>query len=220
MIAMKFVTGLYNSIRNKGLRTTLRLAEIKVKSIVELFFPHTIWSESVGLRPVTSSLTDAQIEQVYKWSRDEETLRWTGGVPFELSLEEFREQKRRERWSLQFNQRLFYIVTKEDGIIGRVGLFTIDWERCEGEFGISLDKKYWDKRYGREATKMFIQYVFARTPIRRIYLGTYRENVRAQHSFIASGFRVTGTTSRFSPNENRHVDGIEMEVTAQDLKKD
>jgi len=213
------ISKIFSRIRTLGLGLTIKLVVVKIKSFFELIFPMSVWGERVGLRSVKSSLTEAEVGQIYGWSRDEEVLKWSGGVRSELSLDEFREQIRRERWRPQSEQRLFYIVTKQDGIIGRVGLYTIDWAKREGEFGISIDKKYWDKKYGREATNLLIQYIFTKTPIQRIYLGTFQDNLRAQHSFAASGFRVIGTINRFVASEGKNVDGIEMEITLKDVKK-
>jgi RimJ/RimL family protein N-acetyltransferase len=200
------------------MRRDPRLFLVKIKSVLDLIAPVTIWGERVGLRSIKSPLTDAEVEQIYGWSCDEEVLRWSGGAKSGLSLESFRDQIHRTRWKRQEDQCLFYIVTKEEGIIGRVGLYTINWAKREGEFGISIDKRHWNKRYGREATELLLRYIFGHTPVERIHLGTFQDNVRAQHSFIASGFRVIGKVSRFLPSEGREVDGIEMEITAQDLK--
>lgn len=194
------------------------LLGVKAKSVLDLILPVTIQGERVMLRSIKGPLTDAEVEQIYGWSQDEDVLKWSGGVRSELSLDAFRDQMRRERWKRQTNQRLFYIFTKEDGVIGRVGLFVIDWTKREGEFGISIDKKYWNKRYGREATDLFLRFIFDYTPIRRIYLGTFRDNIRAQRSFAASGFRIIGTMSRFLPSEGQQVNGIEMEIRVEDLK--
>jgi|WetSurMetagenome_2_1015567.scaffolds.fasta_scaffold102484_2 RimJ/RimL family protein N-acetyltransferase len=208
-----------NSARDLGLRTTYELILVKVASVLELFFPGTIWGDQVGLRSIKSPLTDTEVEKIYGWSIDEEILRWSGGSRSKLSLEEFRNKIHHDRWKAQSGQRLFYIISKTGEIIGRVGLFSIDWRKLEGEFGISIDKEYWSKHFGREATRLLTQYIFTKTPIKRIYLGTFQDNLRAQHSFMASGFRVTGTTSRFFPHEGRYVDGVEMEITRQDFKR-
>jgi RimJ/RimL family protein N-acetyltransferase len=210
---------LWRSIRNRGMSASTTLIVIKIKAVLELFIQPIIWGDKVGLRSTKSSLSDAQIEQVYELSRDEEVLRWSGGVRSEQSLDEFRDQIRRERWHFQTNQRLLYILSRENEIIGRVGLYTIDWEKREGEFGISINKKYWNKKYGRDATDLLIGYIFTQTPIRRIYLGTFQDNIRAQRSFAASGFRVVGTATRILPGESSPVNGIEMEITLQEWKK-
>ena len=214
---MNKIDRLITSFRNRELNTSMIVIKTKAKFYSELLFPVTIWGERIGLRSTRSGLTNGKIEQAYNLSRDEEMLRWSGGAPSQLALEQFREQTRRERWRFNPNQSLFYIITKKNEIIGRVGLYTIDWTNREGEFGISIGKNHWDKRYGREATDLFIQFIFNKTPINRIYLGTFQDNLRAQRSFAASGFYLVGTMSHFLPSESRYVDGVKMEITARDF---
>jgi RimJ/RimL family protein N-acetyltransferase len=206
------------SIRNRGLRTTLTLIAVKTKAVLELFMPRTIWGDSVGLRPVKSSLKDAEIEQDYRWSRDEDIVRLWGGAPTELSLDEFRNQLRRERWHPQSDQRSFYVVTHAGELIGRIRLYSIDWTKGEGEMGVFLDKEHWGKQYGREALKLLEQYIFTETPINRIYLLTFKDNVRAQRSFIACGFRAVGVARRYLPSLGEYVEHVQMEITRQDFR--
>jgi RimJ/RimL family protein N-acetyltransferase len=216
---MKFMTGFFTSVREHGISNTLAIVKVKAKFLTELFLPLTIWGERVVLRSTRNALKENEIEQVYNLSLDEEMLKWSGGTPSQLSLEEFQKQITNDRWHLHSNQYLFYIVKRANEIIGRVGLYTIDWSKQEGEFGISIGRQYWNRRYGREATDLFLQYIFAKTPIKRIYLGTFQDNLRAQRSFAASGFRKIGTESHFLPSAGKYVEGIKMEITAQDLMK-
>jgi RimJ/RimL family protein N-acetyltransferase len=170
------------------------------------------------LRPVKSSLKDAEIEQDYRWSRDEDIVRLWGGAPTELSLDEFRNQLRRERWHPQSDQRSFYVVTHAGELIGRIRLYSIDWTKGEGEMGVFLDKEHWGKQYGREALKLLEQYIFTETPINRIYLLTFKDNVRAQRSFIACGFRAVGVARRYLPSLGEYVEHVQMEITRQDFR--
>jgi RimJ/RimL family protein N-acetyltransferase len=206
-----------SSIRNRGLAATVALTVISLQSFLESLVPRTIWGERIGLRSVKGPLTDAEVEQVYKWSHDEEMLKWSGGTPSELTLDQFQDQSRRERWHPESNQRVFYIVTRSGELIGRIGLYSIDWAKKDGELGISIDKEYWNRQYGREAIKLLTRYVFAKMPIQRICLGTFKDNVRAQRAFAACGFRVVGTARRFAPIEGEYRDGIVMELTQQDF---
>ena len=209
-----------SSIRNRGLNTTLVLAAMRIKVILELPIPWTIWGDRVGLRSVKSTLTVAELEQVHKWSRDEQVLQWSGSTPIQLTLDEFHNQLRRERWHPQFNQRVFYIVTRTDELIGRVGLFTIDWGKLEGELGILIAKEYWNKQYGRDAIKVILRYIWSETPLQRIYLNTATENVRAQRSFAACGFCKVGMGRRYLPAKGEYIsEGVEMEILRRDARQ-
>jgi RimJ/RimL family protein N-acetyltransferase len=85
--------------------------------------------------------------------------------------------------------------------------------------GVFLDKKYWGKQYGREALKILERHIFTETPINRIYLLTLKDNLRAQRSFAACGFRTVGVARRYLPSMGEYVDHIQMDITRQDFRE-
>ena len=204
------------SIRSHGLRRTVAIINMRIASLLEPFLPRTIWGENIGLRSVKISLTNAEVEQVYRWSRDEDLSRWTASPPTELTLAEFRDHLRRERWRPRFDQQHFFIVTRAGELTGKISLYAIDYTTGDAELGIFLDKKYWSRYYGREAIRLLEWYTFSETPIDRILLGTFKENVRAQRSFAACGFRVVGSAGRLNPVSGEYIEGVKMEITRSD----
>lgn len=176
-----------------------------------------IWNRGVGLRPFEDPITDEEIAQVYHWSRDEQLLRWSGGQPTDLTLAEFSERLRSDQHELFEQRRVFFILTPERRLIGRIGVFAIDWQRRDGELGIVIgEKSEWNKGYGRAAIRLLLHHLFNTTCLERVYLFTYPENLRAQRCFAACGFRVVGTVSRFSVERGEHT-AIEMEITRRDF---
>jgi RimJ/RimL family protein N-acetyltransferase len=216
---MTYLLKALGSIRKRGLKLTFLLAFIKAKSYIDLLLPKTIWGSRIGLRPVACSLTEAQIERVYQWNIDEEILRWSAAAPTRVTLDEFRSQLRLQRWRPQSDRRSFYIVTRTNELIGKVTLDSIDWVKGEGEVGIILDKQYWSQHYGREALQILQHYVFSKTPINRIHLGTFNDNLRAQRSFAACGFRVVGVRGHYNPVLGQYSQGVAMEITRQDFRE-
>ncbi len=175
------------------------------------------WGNKIGLRPFEDPLTDAESARVYRWSRDEELLRWSGGSPTDLTLEEFRDQLRRERNRTPRERRAFFLVTREGELIGRVGCFAIDDRKKQGELGILIgERAYRGKGVGRDAVTTLLRYLFETTPLERINLFTYTENIRAQRCFAACGFRSLGVARHLSP-EVGEFDGIEMEITRHEF---
>jgi RimJ/RimL family protein N-acetyltransferase len=179
----------------------------------------TLWATTIGLLPFEEPLTDAEIARVYRWSKDESVLRWSGGIPTELSFPEFAERLRNEQRHPLDNRIAFFIVNRNDELIGRIGVFAIDWNKREGELGIVIgETTEWNKGYGRQAIRLLLQHLFASTTLERIILYTFTDNLRAQHCFAACGFRAIGTARRFSPDIGEY-DGIEMEITRQTLNQ-
>jgi len=189
-----------------------------------------IWGNQVGLRLFGEPISDVEAARVYRWSRDVELLRLSGGEPTELTLEEFREQLRGDHQDLFDHRRAFFILMRPfDGVypensrraqgelIGRIGCFAIDWTRRDGELGIVIgEPAFWGKGYGRAAVTLLLRHLFETTLLDRIYLFTYPENMRAQRCFAACGFRSLGSARRFSIERGEH-DGVEMEITRQEF---
>lgn len=175
--------------------------------------------KQVGLRPFEEVISDAEIARIYRWSGDQTVLRWSGGTPTELSFPEFREHLLRDfetRWD---NRLVFLIVTNDGTLIGRIGIFAIDWNKHEGELGIAIgESAYWGQGYGRDAVATLLRFAFETTVLDRINLYTFVDNVRAQKCFIACGFRALSTARRFSPDIGEY-DGIEMEITRGDFAR-
>jgi ribosomal-protein-alanine N-acetyltransferase len=176
-----------------------------------------IWGEKTGLRPFEDQLTDDEIARVYRWSSDEQILRWSGGSPTDLTIAEFRERLLNERGHIPANRRAFFIVTRDGALIGRIGCFAIDWDKREGELGIVIgESTSWGQGYGRDAVTTLLRHLFETTSLDRINLFTFPENIRAQRCFAACGFRVIAHARRFSPDIGE-FDGIEMEITRREF---
>lgn len=176
-----------------------------------------IWGNKIGLRPFEDPISDDEAACVYRWSRDAELLRWSGGTPTELSLAEFRERLRGDNRIPSDQRRAFLIVTRTNKLIGRIGCFALDWARRDGELGIVIgETAEWGKGYGRAAVLLLLPYLFETTPLERVYLFTYPDNVRAQRCFAACGFRSLGSARRFSA-ECGEYDGVEMEITRREF---
>lgn len=177
-----------------------------------------IWGEKTALRRFEEPMTDAEMTLLYQWSNNEEVLRWSGGAPTGLSESEFREHLYAERLYAPTNRRAFLIFTREPfELIGRLGIFGIDWETRQGELGVVIgEKKYWGQGYGRDAIQTLVQHLFTTSTMERIYLYTFADNYRAQKCFAAAGFHLVDQARRFNPGIGE-FEGIQMQVTRADL---
>jgi len=145
-------------------------------------------------------------------------LRWSGGTPTDLTADEFREHVRGERLYGPTNRRMYLVFAREDmTLIGRIGIFAIDWNQRDAELGIVIgDRAYWNRGYGRDAVHALLRHLFTSSSLNTIYLYTFADNVRAQHAFAAVGFRVTERGPRFTPDVGE-FDSVKMEITRQEF---
>lgn len=177
-----------------------------------------IYGEKTFLRRFEDRMSDAEISRLYAWSRDTELLRLSGGTPTELSESEFREHVRGERLYGPTNRRMFLLFARESmELIGRIGIFAIDWNRRDAELGVVIGaREYQNRGYGRDAARTLLHHLFTSSSLNLIYLYTFQENVRAQHAFAAAGFRITERGPRFTPDVGE-FDGVKMEITRQEF---
>ncbi|RME47678.1 MAG: N-acetyltransferase [Chloroflexi bacterium] len=171
-----------------------------------------IRGERVALRPYEAGFTEDELRRMYKWSRDETVLRWSGGSVLLMSFEDFKQAFQRELRRQDKHSQSFGLLTDTGEFIGRLGYYNIDYRRREAELGIAIgEKEYWGRGYGTDAVKTLLAYIFEETDLERIYLYTYAENLRAQRSFEKCGFRKIGRNRRFSLERGSH-DEIQMEI--------
>lgn len=158
-------------------------------------------------------MSDAEIARLYAWSSDEELLRWSGGTRTELTQQEFGEHVRGERLFGPTNRRMFLIFARDTlELIGRIGIFAIDWNRRDAEMGIVIgERAYQNRGYGRDAARTLLRHLFTTSSLNSIYLYTFADNLRAQHSFERAGFRVTERSMRFTP-EVGEFSSVRMEL--------
>jgi RimJ/RimL family protein N-acetyltransferase len=173
-----------------------------------------IYGTKTALRRFEDRMSDAEIARLYEWSRDAELLRWSGGTLTDMSWSEFREHVRGERLFGPTNRRMFLIFARENlELIGRMGIFAIDWSQRQAEMGIVIgERAYQGRGYGRDAVSTLLHHLFTSSSLQKIYLYTFADNVRAQRSFAAVGFHVTERGARFTPDIGE-FDGVKMEIT-------
>lgn len=172
--------------------------------------------ERVILRPFEHGFTEEELYRMYRWSRDESVLRWSGGSVLLMSFEEFKDALYHELHHPDKHSRTFSLLTDTGEFIGRLGFYNIDYRRHQAELGIAIgEKAYWGLGYGTDAVKTLLAYIFRETDLQRIYLHTYAANRRAQRAFEKCGFRKVKRNRRFSPEYGAH-DEIQMEIYRSD----
>lgn len=92
---------------------------------------------------------------------------------------------------LPLNARWFSIDTSDGVHIGTCGIYNFD--NVTGQLGIRIgDKSYWNKGYGTDATRAFVDYCFATLGMARIWLKVLPANIRAIRCYEKSGFTECG----------------------------
>ncbi len=135
----------------------------------------------------SKSLDDAKAD--YSWRIDPELASLDATRPITLSYFEYLRYHRDDiNYPSPWSVRLA-IETPDGQHIGNCMYYDIDTNKSHCELGIVIgDRQYWNKGYGTDVVKTLLRHVFSTTELKRVYLHTLVDNVRAQKSFTKSGF--------------------------------
>ncbi|MFY0631396.1 MAG: GNAT family N-acetyltransferase [Flavobacteriaceae bacterium] len=83
---------------------------------------------------------------------------------------------------VQKDKLVLAVCVKDNNVhIGNISLQKIDFFNQTAEFAIMLgEKEYWGKGYSKEAAELIIHHGFNTMNLRRIYCGTFENNVSMQ----------------------------------------
>lgn len=113
-----------------------------------------------------------------------------------------------------------YIIEVNNQSIGVVGLYNINYRNRNCEFGIYIgEKSFHGKGYGKEATKLMLNYGFANLNLNKIKLFVNEDN-NAQNLYKSIGFRTVGYYEKERFVNNEYLDVFIMELLKQNFKEE
>lgn len=152
---------------------------------------------SISLRNTTvrsKRPTDAWDD--YLWRSDPELAELDASAPIAMPFNQFQRAYAR---SLRRNRSrsLHLSIDDEHGNhIGNCMCYDIDPSKRIAEFGIMIgERKYWNKGYGTDATRLLLDHAAKTLPVDSLFLHTLESNVRAQSAFSNAGFKPVGTVA-------------------------
>ncbi|MFC2023928.1 GNAT family N-acetyltransferase [Chloroflexota bacterium] len=172
----------------------------------------------VGEKCYLSPCTSQNAEQWTVWDNDLEVAIPLGDEAYTIySLEKMREITR----EVMIQQsHLFSIVdAATDTLIGRCLLFDIDAVNRKAMLGLVIgEKEYWNRGYGKEATRLLLDYGFNLLNLNNIMLGTFSFNVRALDCFRGAGFKEIGRRRQARIIAGRSYDLVLLDILAEEFK--
>jgi len=118
------------------------------------------------------------------------------------------------------NNKIFGIVDlKTDKLIGGVGLHDINYYNQTAMYGIYIgDKNYLGKGFGKEATKLILDYGFNILNLHNIYLMVYDYNQKAIDLYKKIGFEIIGKRRQARLFAKKRYDIILMDILADEFE--
>lgn len=165
------------------------------------------------LRPYYLGFSESELEALYRWGRDADLLALSGGSLLEMPFPQFRslflDQLPKRNGAAE---ELFAILDGDMRMVGRIGLFGLGGQADSAELGIVIgERPAWGHGLGQDAIRTLCAFAFSQAGLRRIFLYTFLDNLRAQRAFTATGFRPVRQLKRFS-FERGLRDELEMEL--------
>lgn len=172
----------------------------------------------VGDRVYLSPRSIEDVEKFTEWLNDFETTDYIGRSHLLIGLEG-------ERKYLQDNineEGVFAIIdSKDDKLIGTVGLHEIDHLKRRATLGIFIgDKTYREKGYGTEAIRLILDYGFNYLNLNNIKLDLMEFNERALACYKKCGFKEYGRRRKCNFVNGKYYDSIEMDILAEEFEGD
>lgn len=131
----------------------------------------------------------------FAWRRNPETARFDGQPALAVSYPEFARALEHEIAFPDPRRRPFSIETPRGLHFGNIMYYNADGESAELGVSIGLED-YRGRGLGTSAVVAFVRFIFATTPIRRLYLHTLEWNARARRCFERAGFDATARVER------------------------
>jgi RimJ/RimL family protein N-acetyltransferase len=108
------------------------------------------------------------------------------------------------------------IETPDGRLIGYVRLKRGQPEDRHADFGIAIERAYWDQGYGTDATRTLLRFGFEEMGLHRIALGVLAENARARRVYDKCGFREEGVLRAAHYRFGRWCDLVLMAILEHD----
>ncbi len=131
-------------------------------------------------------------------------------------------QRKRIEQKLQDHSTIFFTVctNKPDEPIGCTSFVRIDWVGRMATFYIAIaEKENWSKGYGKEATKLMVDYAFNTLNFNRVQLHVSVENTRAINAYEKAGFIKEGTLRQAMFFDDHYIDFYLMAILKEDYLK-
>lgn len=133
----------------------------------------------------------------YRWKSDAELANLDATFPLDIPFSVYLASYSDELHYPDSRSYRYAIETLEGKHIGNCSCYNVDYRSGEAELGILIgDPKYWAKGYGSDAVTTLVNYVFRKDHLKKIYLHTLEENIRAQKCFQKCGFVARGRVIR------------------------
>ena len=115
---------------------------------------------------------------------------------------------------------MFSIIAKgTDAHIGNIKLGGINYNHKYADLGIMIgDKRYWNRGYGQEASKILLRYAFRSLKLDKVILGVYGDHKGAIKAYKKVGFKIEGRIRDLYRLGRARTDKVIMGISRKEFK--
>lgn len=170
-----------------------------------------------GERVILRAMERADLERLWLFNNDLEVeLAGGGDPPMPQSLARLQAEFE-TKVSSGGRDGTSFVIEADGQCIGHCGLFRFNNTAQTCELGISIgDKRYWGKKYGREAVMLLLECAFRYHNMRRVFLRTDGRNVRGQRAYKACGFVEEGRLRSHVYSNGQYDDMVLMGILREE----
>ncbi len=174
--------------------------------------------DNIYLSP--KGVSDEEIEKFTEWMNDFQVTDYTGRSGQIVTLSE--EKEWLENSVKNTSNRNFNIIeSKDNKLIGTVGLEKINWIERNAVLGIFIgDTDYRNNGYGTEAIKLLLEYGFRYLNLHSIRLDLLSINERAHKCYLKCGFKDTGKSREEIFLNGKYYDKLHMDILESEFEGD
>ena len=164
--------------------------------------------------------TDEELEKFTEWMNDFQVTDYTGRSGQITTI--VREKEWLENSAKNTENRNFNIIeSKDDKLIGTIGLEHFNWIERSAVLGIFIgDKDFRSNGYGTEAIKLLLEYGFRYLNLHSIRLNLLSINERAHKCDLKCGFKDTGRSRENVFLNGKYYDLMHMDILENEFTGD
>ena len=164
--------------------------------------------------------TDEELEKFTEWMNDFEVTDYTGRsgqITTIVGEKEWLENSAKNTANRNFN----IIESKDNKLIGTIGLEHFNWIERSAVLGIFIGDKYFRSNgYGTESIKLLLEYGFKYLNLHSIRLDLLAINERAHKCYLKCGFKDTGCSREQIFLNGKYYDKLHMDILEYEFKGD
>jgi len=163
----------------------------------------------IGERIYMRAMEKEDLGAILEWVNDPEMRHLTQKEEFPVS--------RLRGEELFEKDKIFFAICLNDNRL--IGFLNLTINQRNATLGITIDRSYWSKGYGKEATELALDYCFNTLNLHRVELWVFEFNERAIHLYEKLGFKKEGVHREAVYKKGKYWDVIDMGMLRDEWHK-